>query len=431
MKLCLVNPPLATEGAHYVPLGLAYLAALLRESGHEVSVADAQYQSEADVLSKATSADVVGITCISHNFPRAAALASAIKKINPAAQVVMGGPHVTFTDTAVLQQQCADIIVRHEGEQTLLELLYTLEREGDLSLVSGITYRGEEGIKRTPERPFIQDLDTVPFPARDLFQREKYYTEESVVQILSGRGCSYQCVFCSCASMWGHRVRLRSPQNVVDEIENVIGTYSIRRFGFVDDTFTIVGNHTHGICEEILTRGLDIEWACNVRVDTLTEDLVQLMKRAGCARFFMGVESGNQKTLDFVKKKTTITQIEKAVKIARKYSIEVVISCILGFPNETYTDTERTIDFAISLEGDRYFFNFLLLYPGTELYEHQKELKIKYAVDNPWERVEKTPFPIPTVETEHLNIYELSRLYLRAKAKLECLERERKVSAVK
>jgi anaerobic magnesium-protoporphyrin IX monomethyl ester cyclase len=238
-------------------------------------------------------------------------------------------------------------------------------------------------------------------------------------------------VFCSCTSMWGHRVRLRSPQNVVDEIENIIGTYSIRRFGFVDDTFTIVGNHTRGICEEILTRGLDIEWACNVRVDTLTEDLVQLMKRAGCARFFMGVESGNQKTLDFVKKKTTITQIEKAVKIARKYSIEVVISCILGFPNETYTDTERTIDFAISLEGDRYFFNFLLLYPGTELYEHQKELKIKYTVDNPWERVEKTPFPIPTVETEHLNIYELSRLYLRAKAKLECLERERKVSAVK
>lgn len=423
MKICLVNPPLATEGAHYIPLGLAYIGAVMREKGCTVSVADAQFQSMEKVITGATDADIIGITSISHNFPTAASLAHTLRRTNPDAFIVMGGPHVTFTDAEVLNlNPSVDAIVRHEGETTFMELVNSLSNNFDLSCIQGITYREHDSIKRNPERPFIENLDSIPFPARDLFQRENYYTDESVVQIISGRGCPFQCVFCSCSSMWGHQVRLRSPENVVDEIEHVLKTYSINRFGFVDDTFTIMKKHTVEICEEIMRRGLDIQWACNVRVDTLNEELVNLMKKAGCVRFFMGIESGNQETLNFVKKKITVQQIRKAVELAHKYSIETVLSCILGFPNETYTDIEKTIDFMISLKGDRYFFNFLLLYPGTELYSRQEELKMTYIVDNPWERVEKTPFPIPTVETGYIDVYELSQLYLKAKARLELLK---------
>ena len=422
MKVCLINPPLATEGAHYVPLGLAYLAAFVREF-YDVTVCDAQVQSTDSITKMVTDADVVGITCISHNVPSALNLAAAAKHINPEAVIVMGGPHVTFMDTEILQKnRFVDIIVRHEGEETFKELLDTLCQDNDLSRVRGITYRKSTTVERTSDRPLIQDLDTVPFPARDMFSRENYYTEGHVIQIISGRGCPYQCVFCSCSAMWGHKVRLRSPENVVDEIEDVFNTYNIDKFGFVDDTFTIVEKQTVGICEEIMKRGLHIEWACNVRADTLTEDLVSLMKEAGCTRFFMGIESGNQKTLDFVKKKIGIQQIRDAVKLAKKYSIETVLSCILGFPNETYADIQKTIDFMISLEGDRYFFNFLLLYPGTELYNYRKELKLQYITDNPWDKVEKTPFPIPTVETGTLTVYDLAQLYLEAKARLELLK---------
>lgn len=415
MKICFINPPLATEGSHYMPLGIAYLAAVLRKE-YPVSVIDFQSNPALSI-----DADVVGITSISHNFPSAVMIAEAVKAENPDVTVVMGGPHVTFTDTDVLQNEFIDIVVRHEGEDTMTELLRALDA-GDISRVKGITYRENGVIRRNPDQPLIKDLDSLPFPARDLFDREYYFTREKVVQIISGRGCPFRCMFCSASSMWGHTVRLRSPGNVVDEIEDVVAKYNIQQFGFVDDTFTIVQENTVKICEEIVNRDLDIEWGCNVRVDTLTEELVQIMKKAGCTNFFVGVESGNQKTLDFMHKQITVQQIERAVRLAHTYSVKVALSAILGMPNETYADVQKTIDFMISLNGDAYIFNFLLVYPGTELYERREELAIQYVADNPWERVEKTPFPIPTVETGNLSVYELCQLYLEAKAKVEYLK---------
>ena len=421
MKVYLVNPPLAThEGLHFMPLGLAYVAAALRKEGVDVLMSDSQFQEKEQILRSASNADVVGITCMSCTSPGALRLAHDIKKTNPTAPIIMGGPHVTFTDTEILHQHpYIDIIVRHEGEHTMVEVVRALGTK-TLSDVKGITYRESGRIKYNPERPFIQNLDSLPFPARDLLNAEQYYTGNSMPRIISGRGCPHMCIFCSASSMWGRHVRLRSPENVVDEIEQVKETYKISLFGFDDDTFTIVPDHAVGICEEIVKRGLDIQWGCNVRVDTLTEDLLQIMKKAGCFSFFVGVESGNQKTLDFMNKKITLQQIRKAVDLAKKHSIKTVLSCILGFPNETYADVQKTIDFMISLEGDRYLFNFLMVYPGTELERRQKELKLN-PIDNVWEKVEKTPFQIPAVETEHLSIKELSRLYFQAVSKVRQL----------
>lgn len=418
MKICLINPPLVTnEGFYFLPLGLAYLAAVAREEGHDTTICDAQFQSRESIIRSAATADVVGITCVSHNSPEAAHLAHDIKRVNPDTLIVMGGPHVTFTDVDILQYHpYIDVIVRHEGEKTLVELLRACNT-GDFSDVKGITYREESTITQTPERPFIQNLDSLPFPARDLLKAEKYYKKGSMPRILSGRGCPHRCIFCSTSSMWGHKVRLRSPKNIVDEIESITHTYKIKGLSFDDDTFTIFPKHTIGICEEIVRRQVHIQWGCNVRVDTLTEDLVQIMKKAGCTRFFIGVESGNQKTLALMNKKTTLQQIRRAVELAKKYSIQTTLSCILGFPNETYADVKKTIDFVISLNSERYLFNFLMIYPGTELERRQKELKLK-PVDNLWEKVGNTSFQIPVVETEHLTTNELSELYLQTRVKL-------------
>jgi anaerobic magnesium-protoporphyrin IX monomethyl ester cyclase len=421
MNVCLVNPPLVTEGAQYVPLGIAYLAAVLRKD-YNVTVVDGQCNPQ-NLVKAAQNADIVGITSISHNFLKALQIAESIKQENPETIVVMGGAHVTFTDIEILQNSCIDIVVRHEGEETMLDVINALQR-GDLSGVEGITYKDKNIIKQNQNRPFIKDLDGLPFPARDLFDREYYYGADKVIQVISGRGCPFKCMFCSASSMWGHKVRLRSPKNVVDEIEQVNTVYNTDKFGFVDDTFTIVKKNTIKICEELLTRGLDIQWGCNVRVDTIDTPLVTLMKKAGCTRFFIGVESGNQKTLDFMHKNITVDQIKKAVSLAYKHDIKTTLSCILGMPNETCEDVKKTIDFMISLKGDKYIFNFLLLYPGTELYSRKKELSLEYVVDNPWEKVEKTPFPIPTVKLPCIDVRELSRLYLMAKAKLEHMKGE-------
>lgn len=425
MKVCLVNPPWLARGSFYLaPLGLAYLAAVVRDDGHDVSILDSQFQSRETILHSVTHADVVGITCMTCNVGGAARLAEDIKRSNPDTVIVMGGPHVTFRDTDALKNPCIDIVVRHEGEYTMVEVLRALGT-GDLSDVRGITYRKNGAIKRNEERPFIADLDTLPFPARDLLKTEKYYTGGGMPRIISGRGCPHKCIFCAASSMWGRTVRLRSPGNVVDELEHIIETYKIGMVGFDDDTFTIAPHHTIGICEEIRERGLDIKWGCNVRVDTINGDMIKIMKKAGCFSFFVGVESGNQKTLDLMNKKITLQQIRRAVNLAKEHSMEIILTGILGFPNETYEDVQKTIDFMISLDGDRYLFNFLMIYPGTELERRQKELGLN-PVDNVWEKVEKAPFQIPTVETEHLRISDLSRLYVQTNLKLDQLYKNKR-----
>lgn len=426
MKICLINPPLITRrGLNYVPLGLSYLSAVLKDE-HDIFVGDAQFHSEEEIIQTAAKAEVVGITSMSCNFWGAVALARKIKKVNPNAVIVMGGTHATFVDVKVLQQNpYIDIVVRNEGEYTMLDLLQNLKK-GDISNIKGITYRKGSSIKRNPERPFIENLNCLPFPARDMWEADKYYQEGSLPQIISARGCPHRCIFCSTSSMWGHLTRFRSPQNVVDEVEYIVEKYNIDEVSFADDTFTIAHNHTTEICKEILRRKLDITWGCNIRADTINENLLQLMKKAGLKNFFLGVESGNQKTLDFMNKKTTISQVRKTVALAKKYSIKIGLSCILGFVNEKYTDVQRTIDFMISLKGDSYLFNFLLVFPGTELYKRRKKLKITPIVDEPWKRIEKTPFAIPTVETEHLRLEELCQLYLEARSKLMQLKKVKK-----
>ncbi len=239
-------------------------------------------------------------------------------------------------------------------------------------------------IKSTPERPLIKDLDSLPFPARHLVPFESYAaSKEQTGGIITSRGCVYSCNYCSSSLIMGKKFRSRSPDNVVDEIEELIDKYQIRDFGFMDDTFMLNKKRAHDIADEIKTRGLDVSFVASSRVDRVDSGLLQNLKSSGMKTIYYGVESGSQRILDLMKKGITLKNAEDAVKTAKNAGLEVLTSFIIGYPGETKEDINKTIDFSIKLEPDYSQYSILTPFPGTPIYN---ELKEKNLIDNEdWE----------------------------------------------
>lgn len=225
---------------------------------------------------------------------------------------------------------------------------------------------------RTPNRGYIEDLDSLPFPARHLLPMDKYKIlgrKLTVIHVISSRGCPFQCTFCSSSALCGKRFRARSVENILDEIEEAAEKYKTRHIEFIDDTFTLNRRRIVEFCEEVKKRGLDISWCCSSRVDTIDEDLMKKMKEAGCFIIFFGVESASQRTLDLIGKGITVDRAVKAINWAKKAGIEVLASFVIGFPWETRRDMKETIRFAVKLKPDFAEFSVATPYPGTALYE--------------------------------------------------------------
>jgi radical SAM superfamily enzyme YgiQ (UPF0313 family) len=228
-------------------------------------------------------------------------------------------------------------------------------------------------------RPLIQNLDALPFPARDLLPMDKYiplpnqYKRKPVANLMALRGCPYQCTFCSANAVFGCSLRMRSAQRVYDEIKQLVDTYGIREISFWDDTLTVNKKWLHELCDLIISNHLDITWSCYARVNTVDLDLLKKMKKAGCWNIFYGIESGNQELLDRIKKGITLDQIRNAVKLTKKAGIEVRGSFMIALPGETPEMAHKTIDFAIELDPDYAQFSITTPYPGTELFEQAKQ----------------------------------------------------------
>jgi len=390
-KTSLVNPP-PLKGVYrhqlYLPMGLAYLAAVLEEDGHEVTVIDcpALEMNLEQLKTKLASIEpnVIGITAMTPTIQSALLSARAAKEACPDAMVVLGGPHATFMDEQVLaEEEAVDIVARGEGEETLLELAQNVSNPKGLNRIEGITFRNNGQTIRTPNRPFIQNLDELPRPAYKYFPLEKYRLfGRRMLPIMTSRGCPSQCSFCTTARMFGKAFRARSPKSIVDELEWLRDVHRADAFSFYDDTFTLDKKRAVKICEEIRNREIGLPWDCQTRVSVVSKEILLKMREANCQQVFFGVESGCQKILDAVHKGTTVEQNEKAIRLAKDAGLFVSISVIIGYPGETKEMLQETIDLIRKAEPDDVYICVATPYPGTELRRVVEEMG--WEMSNDW-----------------------------------------------
>jgi anaerobic magnesium-protoporphyrin IX monomethyl ester cyclase len=426
MKITLVNPPYPHTGHQhppFIPLSLGYLGAVSEKNGHEVNIIDCQAERlEPEDYRKRlgqTNADVVGITSTTLTYKSALTIANVTKEELPDCTVVLGGCHATFWDENALKEcPSLDIIVRREGEITFIDLLEKLQNKSSLNGVKGITFRkSNSGITRNEDRPFMENLDDLPFPAFHLFPLGTFRRVGKIIfPLTTSRGCVYWCDFCTAVRMFGRKYRMRSPKNVVDEIEMLQNKYGESQFAFYDDAFTIDPERVEKICEEIRQRKLAIHWDCEARVDMVNRRLLQKMKTAGCMAVWLGVESGSQLIIEKMHKRIKLDQTRNAFKAARELGIMTIANVVLGFPGETEQTAWETINFIKELNPGDVGFYIATPYPGTPLYELVKESGwLKITDFNHYDTATPT-FETPFVSMEKLREIRykaLQQFYLR------------------
>jgi anaerobic magnesium-protoporphyrin IX monomethyl ester cyclase len=390
-RVALVNPPYPVEApqAIFIPLGISYLAAVLEENGYIVDVVDCQTsrpnQKELEDKFRSLNPDIIGVTSATLTYLPALEILKAAKTALPNCLTMIGGPHVTVMDEQTFTESTnVDIVVRGEGEQTMLELA-GLVSDGNLknlSEVAGITFRKNGQVFRTPDRPFMQDIDMLPHPAHKHFEVTRYkILGKTYLPIITSRGCPFQCTFCAAYKMCGRGFRARSPSKVVDELEWLRDTFGAGAFAFYDDTFTFDVNRAVAICDEMKARKLGLPWDCRTRVDKVSKELLTKLRSTDCQLIHFGVESGSQQMLNTMRKGTTVEQNARAIKWAKEAGISVAISLVIGYPGETPEMLKQTIDFIYKTKPDYVYMCEAVPYPGTELYDYVKQLGLEMSKD--------------------------------------------------
>uniref|UniRef100_A0A7C4WDV8 Radical SAM protein n=1 Tax=Geoglobus ahangari TaxID=113653 RepID=A0A7C4WDV8_9EURY len=379
--ISLINPNADVEVVRKLdistpPLGLGYLASCLRERGFRVEIIDdlVERLSFDQILKRIKNSLIVGITSTTPTFNAALRYAKKIKEAFPNIFVIMGGVHATFKPYDALKY--ADAVCIGEGEETIVEVTERVESGKSLEGIRGIIYKERDKIFVNSPRKFIENLDMIPFPAYDLMPLDKYTVFEGRLEhfpVMTSRGCPFGCRYCSSSLFMGRKFRARSPKNVVDEIEWLINDFGAKHIAFADDTFTLSKRRVLAICDEIKKRGLEIDWSCSSRVDTINEEVLRKMKESGCSAIYFGVESASPAVLEYYKKKIDLNKVEKAVKLAKKVGIVTICSFIIGAPFEKKEDMKKTLEFALKLDPDYAQFSILTPYPGTEIYQEAKK----------------------------------------------------------
>jgi radical SAM superfamily enzyme YgiQ (UPF0313 family) len=409
-KIALINPPFMEGSFHHpllLPLGIAYLAAVAEKGGHEVKVIDCpasgldQTQLKKELAS--FNPAIVGITGTTPTIKSSIQSAQTSKEVLPNAQVLVGGAHATFMDKQLLEEVPAiDVIVRGEGELTLLELADTVNNQ-DLSEVDGITYRADGQIVQNKKRAFIQNLDEMPRPAYHLFPLDKYHIYgKTFLPVMSSRGCPFQCAFCVTSQSFGAQFRARSATNVVDEIEWLKNTYGADGFTFYDDILTLNRDRIISICDQLVERKINLPWGCQTRVDQVNKEMLGRMKRARCAEVSFGVESGCQTLLDAFHKHTMVEQNIAAVKLAKKEGLFVAVSAIVSYPGDTMDMVKQTVDLLKKMEPDDAYLCIATPYPGTEL---RATIEAKgWKISNDWNLYDtmNPVFENPNIDNEEI-----------------------------
>ena len=386
MRILLVNPSQYevygnVASPAYPPLGLGYLGAVL-EKKHEVKILDVDADgldlfSINDFLRK-YKPEVIGISATTPTFKEALSFAEQARLVLPMAIICLGGMHPTISPEESIKPEAIDFVVRGEGEETMLELVEAIERGTSILEVKGVTHKGACGIIHNPDRKQIINLDSIPFPARHLFNQQKYTYPDALYSpcfpIMTSRGCNGKCTYC-CTKQMFIGFRVRSAKNIVDEIEFLIKEHGAREIHIWDDNFTLIKSRVFEVRDEIKARGIKIKvsFPNGIRVDSVNEEVLQALKDMGTYSIAFGVESGNQEVLNDIKKGITLEQVETAFKIAKKIGLETWGFFMLGLPADTKETIKETIEFAKKLDPDIAKFHILKPYPGSEAFKQLSE----------------------------------------------------------
>ncbi len=424
-----INPPLVDydkekipkfflKTSLFPPIGIAYLSSYLEKYNFKTWIIDMDAEkyslSKLDLILRLLDPKIIGITMISDStFNISSQIVKKIKMIRDI-PIIVGGFFATNNSVFLMNRTNIDYIIRGEGEVTTLELLNCLKsKKGTLNQINGLTFRQNGTIITNPDRELIQNLDDLPFPVWNKFPICKYFISVAYKNpsfaVLAARGCPYKCIFCSTSVF--HNYRNRSPKNVVDEIEFLKNNYNIKDITFHDPTFNINPNWVIELCKELLRRKLKIKWRCLCRPDRISERMLSYMKASGCYYISFGIESSKDKFLEFLQKDFTIEEVRKAIKLSKKYNIEIMANFMYGIPGQTISDLEHNISFIKEINPD--YINVVILTPftGSKLYEYAQKNRMLLNTDieylkNP-EKIglQRLIWKIPNLNEKILNFY--------------------------
>lgn len=408
MRVLLIMPPMTIHRQSVkrclIPMGLAYIAAILENNGAQVSILDAMvegYENEAldgdyityglsdeEIMKKIRlfKPNVIGISCIfSSQLFNILRMARLSKEVSPKVKTVVGGLHPTFFPNEFLSSMDVDYIIMSEGEYRFLNFLDILSKGSSLMDFEGIAFRDRNGsiIIYSPQSK-IENLDELPFPARHLLKMEKYIDvnislspfprKKRVAEVLTSRGCPNRCIFCASSNFWGHNFRGRSVDNVINEMKFLKDTYGIEEIQFSDDNLTYDRDRMKELCRKLIP--LKLSWCTpnGVSVNTLDEDMIDLMKQAGCYQITFSVESASHRVLKKIMHKSVdLERLPKLVEKAHKVGISSHATFVMGFPNETLEEIEADFNLAYKLMFDSVSFFVVAPLPGSKLYTQCKE----------------------------------------------------------
>lgn len=412
----------------YPPLGLAYIASILKNTGYQVAILDNQIlRFRSSFLKneiKKIAPDVVLLSSMTPLWPGLVTLSKLVKNISPEIIIGVGGPHLTVYPRESLSNKSFDFGVYGEGESTILEVLERIQKGRGLDGVKGCIFRKNGKIVINPPREAIDDLDSIPFPAIDLLLYKKYFAlsvRHPFFTMITSRGCPYTCKFCFQGYLG--RYRARSPENVVEEMEVLVNKYKVQEIVIFDETFAVEEKRAVKICELINKKRLKFKWDIRTRVDLLNKEVLEFLKSGNCHRIHLGIESGNQEILDKMGKGISILEIKEKIKLAKKFGFELRGYFMLAYPGETERSIRKTIEFAKSLSLDWASFTITIGLPGTTIYKEALE-KGYFYIDY-WREYTKgnilnsKPYFIPDGLKEE-DLFALNRrayleLYLRPK----------------
>ncbi len=423
---------------YWQPLGVLYVASYLQREGHKVTFLDGSFHSLEEIVSraKAFKPELIGIYSNTPLWKKAVQAALALREAT-GAFTIAGGPYPTAVGEKALESSPFDALVVGEGEITTAEIADRLEKGKSLDGVKGVIFKQNGKITSNPPREPIENLDELPFPARELLEDKNLYTpppgtyrKKPVAIVITSRGCDRRCIFCYQLS--GRKIRFRSVENVLDELE-LLYQQGYREVRFLDDNFTADYTRAREIARGMRERGIDMPWFFSSRVDTVDEPLLRELKKAGAWAVFFGAESGVQKNLNALKKGVTLNQIETAVKSAKRAGLKVVLPFIFGIPGETFEEALKTIEFAIKLDPDFVNFHTMTPFPGTELYERAGELgRIEGNLEEfTFEGAAFIPHTLTREEIERLRTIAFRKFYLRPRYIVKKLLQIRSYSELK